>query len=36
MDPAGRPYTELGRGLGLSGAGLALSVVAILVVLWRL
>src|SRR5690242_14092518 len=36
MNPAGRPYTEPGRGLGLSGAGLALSVVAVLVVFWRL
>jgi hypothetical protein len=35
MDPAWRPHTEPGRGLGLSGAGLALFVVA-LVVLRRL
>jgi hypothetical protein len=36
MDPVGRKYTELGGSLGLSGAGLALLVIAALVVLWRL
>ena len=36
MDPAGRRYTELGRNLGLSGAGLALLGAAALLLLWRL